>query len=241
VKLSGSCRPVFPTVALFALAALVAGCDNTPVQPSSPAYSQTDLRLGAGAEAVSGSVLSVTYTGWFYDINKTDKKGLVFDTTQGADPLTFTLGTGSVISGWDTGLVGMRVGGARRLVLPPSFAYGSGRYASIPPNATLVFDIELVSISETPTVTAVVPASGTTAGGTGVTITGTAFASGATVTFGGTAATNVTLVNSTSITATTPIHAAGAVDVVVTNPGGLTSTLTNGYTYVTPTSARGER
>jgi FKBP-type peptidyl-prolyl cis-trans isomerase FkpA len=146
VKLSGSSRPVALLVALAALVAVLAGCDDTPVTPSSPAYSQTDLRLGTGDEAVSGSSLTVTYTGWFYDVNKSDKKGLVFDTTVGKDPLTFTLGAGSVISGWETGLLGMKVGGARRLVLPPSYAYGSSRYASIPPNATLIFDIELVSV-----------------------------------------------------------------------------------------------
>jgi len=80
----------------------------------------------------------------------------------------------------------------------------------------------------------VVPNSGTTAGGTSVTISGTNFVSGATVTFGGTGATGVTVVNATTITATTPARAAGAVNVVVTNPGGLSGTLTNGYTYVAP-------
>ena len=85
-----------------------------------------------------------------------------------------------------------------------------------------------------PTVTSVAPSSGSTAGGTAVTITGTNFATGATVTFGGTAATNVVVVSSTSITATTPAHAAGAVAVAVTNPGGLNGSLTNGFTYVAP-------
>jgi hypothetical protein len=239
VRLSGSRRSACLVVALFVLAGVVAGCDNTPVTPSSAEFNQTDLRVGTGTEANSSSTVTVTYTGWFWDISKSDKKGLVFDTTQGKDPLTFTLGTGSVITGWEVGLPGMKVGGARRLVLPPSYGYGSTRYASIPPNATLIFDIELVGVG--PTVTAVDPASGTTAGGTSVTITGTGFTSGLTVTFAGTAATNVTLVSSTSLTATTPANAAGAVAVAVTNPDGLVGTLINGYTYVDPSATAGTK
>src|SRR5882672_4084153 len=82
-----------------------------------------------------------------------------------------------------------------------------------------------------PTVGSVAPASGPTSGGTSVTITGTNFVTGATVSFGGTAATNVSVVSATSITATTPAHAAGAVNVTVTNPGAQSGTLTNGFTY----------
>ncbi len=83
-----------------------------------------------------------------------------------------------------------------------------------------------------PTVNSVSPSSGSTSGGTAVTIAGANFLSGATVTFGGTAATNVVVVSSTTITATTPAHAAGAVTVTVTNPGGQNGSLTNGFTYV---------
>jgi hypothetical protein len=90
-----------------------------------------------------------------------------------------------------------------------------------------------------PTVTSVSPNTGTTAGGTNVTITGTNFASGATVTIGGTAATNVTVVSATSITATTPPNAAGAVNVVVTNPSGQSGTLTGGYIYAAPPTVTG--
>jgi FKBP-type peptidyl-prolyl cis-trans isomerase FkpA len=239
VRLSRSRRPACLLVALLALASVVAGCDDTPVTPSSPEYSQIDLRVGTGTEAASSSTITVTYTGWFWDISKSDKKGLVFDTTQGRDPLTIALGTGSVITGWEVGLPGMKVGGARRLTIPPSYGYGPSRYASVPPNATLIFDIELVAVG--PTVDAVDPASGPTAGGTSVTITGTGFLSGLTVTFGGTSATNITVVNSTSVTATTPANAAGAVAVAVTNPDGLSGTRTGAYTYVEPTAARGIR
>ena len=88
--------------------------------------------------------------------------------------------------------------------------------------------------AQAPTVTSVSPTSGTTAGGTSVSISGTNFVSGATVAFGGTTATNVNVGSSTTITATAPAHAAGAVNVVVTNPNGLSGTLTNGYTYLNP-------
>jgi FKBP-type peptidyl-prolyl cis-trans isomerase FkpA len=102
--------------------------------------------VGSGDGAVSGSSVTVNYTGWYYDASKTDKKGLEFDSSAGQTPLTFTLGAATVIAGWDQGLVGMRVGGLRQLIIPPSLAYGGSRYASIPPNTTLVFEIELVEV-----------------------------------------------------------------------------------------------
>jgi FKBP-type peptidyl-prolyl cis-trans isomerase FkpA len=130
------------------LLVLTAGCDDTPTSASGIAgYSQTDIRPGAGTAAATGNVLTVQYTGWLYDASKTDQKGLPFDSSLGStDPFSFTLGVGQVIKGWDQGLVGMKVGGIRRLVIPPSLAYGSSRNSTIPPNATLVFDIELVSV-----------------------------------------------------------------------------------------------
>jgi FKBP-type peptidyl-prolyl cis-trans isomerase FkpA len=143
VKLIRACQLVFTFVAL---SAVVAGCNSSPTSPSSPAFSQTDLRVGTGNAAATGSSLTVNYTGWYYDASKSDKKGLEFDSSAGQTPLTFTLGAGTVIPGWDQGLVGMRVGGLRQLIIPPSMAYGGTRYASIPPNATLVFEIELVEV-----------------------------------------------------------------------------------------------
>lgn len=130
----------------FTLILLVAGCSNTPVSPSSAPFSQTDLRVGSGTAAVTGSAVTVQYTGWFYDGSKADKRGVQFDTSTGQSALTFTLGAGQVVQGWEQGLVGMSVGGLRRLVIPPSLAYGSSRYATIPPNTTLVFDIELLDV-----------------------------------------------------------------------------------------------
>lgn len=124
-----------------------ASCSDSPNAPSSSApYSQVDLLVGTGTEAAAGNTLTVNYTGWLFDPSKPDAKGLQFDSSVGGDPFQFILGTQSVIAGWDRGLVGMKVGGIRRLVVPPSLAYGDIRNHSIPPYATLVFDIELVAV-----------------------------------------------------------------------------------------------
>lgn len=133
---------------LVVLAGLAAACgDDSPTAPSLTApFSKTDLRVGTGAEAVSGKVVTVHYTGWLWDPSKTDQKGLQFDTSLGGSPFSFTLGSGQVISGWEEGLLGMRAGGFRRIVIPPSMAYGSARRSAIPPNSTLIFDVELVSV-----------------------------------------------------------------------------------------------
>jgi FKBP-type peptidyl-prolyl cis-trans isomerase FkpA len=137
-------------VTAFSLVLVVAvagaGCSSSPVSPSNNVpFSQSDLRAGTGAAAATGQTLSVNYTGWFYDASKADQKGLVFDSNRGKAAFTFALGTGAVIDGWDQGLPGMQVGGIRRLVIPPSLAYGSSRRGSIPPNTTLLFEVELLS------------------------------------------------------------------------------------------------
>ena len=123
-----------------------AACGPTPTGPSQFApYSQTDLRLGSGTEAATGNTVGVLYTLWLYDSSKADGKGLQLETS-GASPFSFQLGAGGVIRGWERGVPGMRVGGQRRLVIPPDLAYGDTRKGSVPPNATLLFDIELVSV-----------------------------------------------------------------------------------------------
>jgi FKBP-type peptidyl-prolyl cis-trans isomerase FkpA len=134
--------------AVMILSAVMAGCDDSsPTSPSNFApFSQTDLRMGTGADAVSGRALTVHYTGWFYNESRPDNKGPQFDSSAGGDPFTFTLGVGQVIAGWDQGASGMRVGGLRRLVIPPSLAYGASRNGPIPPNATLVFELELLAV-----------------------------------------------------------------------------------------------
>ena len=134
-------------VAPVACVLLVAGCNGTATGPSSTApFSQVDLRLGSGTEAAPGNELTVNYTGWLYDPTQTDSKGLVFDTSLNTEPLIFTLGVQQVIQGWDQGLVGMKVGGIRKLVIPSSLAYGGVRNNPIPPYATLVFEIELLDV-----------------------------------------------------------------------------------------------
>ena len=132
--------------ALGALLAVVAACDS-PTAPSNNApFSQTDLTVGIGATAVANSVLTVNYTGWLYNATAPDNKGVQFDSSVGREAFVFTLGRGEVIAGWDQGVLGMKVGGVRRLVIPPPLAYGPGRRGPIPPNATLLFDIELVDV-----------------------------------------------------------------------------------------------
>jgi FKBP-type peptidyl-prolyl cis-trans isomerase FkpA len=125
----------------------VSGCTELPTSASGSApFSQTDIRVGAGVAAVNGNILVVNYTGWFYEVSKPQQKGLQFDTSAGRGPLEFTLGVGDVIAGWDLGLVGMRQGSLRRLVIPPSLSYGAVRNGPIPPNATLVFEVELLEV-----------------------------------------------------------------------------------------------
>jgi FKBP-type peptidyl-prolyl cis-trans isomerase FkpA len=141
-------------VFLIALAgtAVLAGCGSNSSSPtivtSSAPFSATDLAVGTGAAAATGNFLTVNYTGWLYDTRQIDGKGQQFDSslTAGRSPFQFTLG-GNVIQGWNQGLVGMKVGGKRRLIIPPDLAYGpSGSPPAIPPNATLIFDIDLLNV-----------------------------------------------------------------------------------------------
>jgi FKBP-type peptidyl-prolyl cis-trans isomerase FkpA len=125
------------------MTAACSGSNTTAPSTSSGTFTQTDLVVGTGAEAVAGKSVTVTYSGWLYDTNKTDGKGTFFD---GGSGFTFTLGAGTVIAGWDQGVVGMKVGGQRRLIIPPDLAYGSQGRSQIPPNATLVFDITLTGV-----------------------------------------------------------------------------------------------
>jgi FKBP-type peptidyl-prolyl cis-trans isomerase len=106
--------------------------------PSGLAYQ--DKTVGTGAAATSGHIVSVHYTGWLPD-------GTKFDSSRDRnEPFDFPLGAGHVIAGWDEGVAGMKVGGRRLLVIPPALGYGAGGTGPIPPNATLVFDVELLGV-----------------------------------------------------------------------------------------------
>lgn len=108
----------------------------------------TDVKVGTGAEAAKGNTVSVHYTGWLYDGAGTDIKGPKFDSSRDRnEPFSFKVGAGRVIQGWDEGVAGMKVGGQRTLIIPPEKGYGSrGAGGVIPPNATLVFDVELLEV-----------------------------------------------------------------------------------------------
>ena len=143
---------ILKLTSILALVVLAIGCGGgsgptSPSQPGAP-YSQTDQRVGTGTEATAGKRVSVNYTGWLYDPAQPEQKGRQFDSSAGRQPFAFTLGAAQVIRGWDQGVAGMRVGGQRRLVVPPDLAYGSAGAGggAIPPNATLVFDVELLDV-----------------------------------------------------------------------------------------------
>lgn len=140
-------RGVLAATLAGAVGAALGACVDAPNSPTVTApYNQTDLVLGTGADALTGSTLTVDYTGWLYDSSRPERKGLQFDSSIGRAPFTFTLGSGQVIKGWEQGIPGMRAGGTRRLVVPPSLAYGDSRSGPIPPNATLLFEVTLISI-----------------------------------------------------------------------------------------------
>jgi FKBP-type peptidyl-prolyl cis-trans isomerase len=108
----------------------------------------TDVKTGTGPAITAGKTAVVHYTGWLYAPEAPDHKGQKFDSSRDRnDPFSFAVGGGEVIGGWDQGVVGMQKGGQRTLVIPPDLGYGArGAGGVIPPNATLLFDIELLAI-----------------------------------------------------------------------------------------------
>jgi len=137
-------------IAALLASAVACGSDSSSSTPTAPStssgpYTQTDLVVGTGAAANNGNRVTVSYTGWLYDTSKPLGKGNQFDSNTG---FAFTLGAGQVIRGWDQGVLGMRVGGQRRLIIPPELAYGASSPdpSRIPPNATLLFDITLLNV-----------------------------------------------------------------------------------------------
>ena len=137
-------RPtLLAAAALFGLSASLlagAGCGRKGPIKVIGGVSIQDLKVGGGATATSGKIVSAHYTGRFPDGSK-------FDSSYDAGaPIEFLLGAGKVIKGWDVGIEGMRVGGKRKLTIPPDMAYGARGGGPIPPNATLVFDVELMAV-----------------------------------------------------------------------------------------------
>ncbi|HWV94610.1 MAG TPA: FKBP-type peptidyl-prolyl cis-trans isomerase [Vicinamibacterales bacterium] len=117
-------------------------------QPNITELVKQDDAAGSGNEAVSGREVTVQYTGWLYDQARGDHKGQKFDSSRDRnEPFKFRLGAGQVIQGWDQGVAGMKVGGKRTLTIPPQMGYGSqGAGGVIPPNATLLFEVELLDV-----------------------------------------------------------------------------------------------
>ena len=118
------------------------------MQTTASGLQYIDTIVGTGAEAAAGAYVQVHYTGWLYDDGAADKKGAKFDSSKDrGDPFAFDLGAGSVIKGWDEGVQGMKVGGTRTLIIPAALGYGPrGAGGVIPPNATLMFDVELLAV-----------------------------------------------------------------------------------------------
>jgi FKBP-type peptidyl-prolyl cis-trans isomerase FkpA len=116
--------------------------------PAAATLQVVELQAGTGAPIAAGQKAVVQYTGWLYETSEPDKKGKEFDSSRnGGQPFSFVVGAGQVIKGWDQGVLGMKVGGRRRLTIPADLAYGDvGAGGVIPPGAALIFDVELVAV-----------------------------------------------------------------------------------------------
>lgn len=142
-----------PLIAAFVAAMALTACGGSSDAPkpqdvvaNPAALTKIDVAVGTGAEATAGKAVTVTYTGYLYSTTATGNKGSQFDSNVGKTALGFTVGSGSVITGFDQGTLGMKVGGKRTVLIPASLAYGSNPPSGIPANAGLVFDIELLTV-----------------------------------------------------------------------------------------------
>jgi FKBP-type peptidyl-prolyl cis-trans isomerase FkpA len=147
VRASGPSRLAWLLFLTVATAACDFGSNSTPTAPdqNNVPFSTTDLTVGTGAEATTGSTVSVQYGAWLYSDSAPDHKGTQIDQGQ----TSFVVGANQVIKGFDQGVVGMKVGGTRRVIMPPSLAFGStgNAQAGVPPNAALVADVGLVTLT----------------------------------------------------------------------------------------------
>jgi len=137
--------------ALAAAPTLAAAPATPAAKADAPAPMQLqkiDTVVGKGKQAASGNTVTVKYTGWLYSPKAPQGHGPQFDTSVGGAPFTFPLGMGAVIKGWDEGVVGMKVGGKRTLIIPSPLGYGARGSGPIPPNANLIFDVELVDVKD---------------------------------------------------------------------------------------------
>jgi peptidylprolyl isomerase len=151
-------RSLSALLAVIAATALVGGCSNGSTSPTvaqttsvaavpAPDLQITDVTVGTGASPKLGATLVMHYTGWLYE---NGVKGKKFDSSvDRGQPFEFQIGMGKVIAGWDKGIATMKVGGKRTLIIPPELGYGSsGAGGLIPPNATLLFEVELLDVKE---------------------------------------------------------------------------------------------
>ncbi len=147
-------RDVFVTISSIAAASFAAAVSSPalssaraqPVMTTPSGLKIIDLKVGTGAKPKTGQTVVVNYTGWLYE---NGKKGKKFDSSLDRnEPFEFPIGRGQVIPGWDQGVATMRVGGKRTLIIPPDLAYGASGAGGglIPPNATLIFDVDLLAI-----------------------------------------------------------------------------------------------
>jgi FKBP-type peptidyl-prolyl cis-trans isomerase FkpA len=143
-------KSLFPALGLslflsagFAIAAPAA---PAATKPAAPQVQKIDTVAGKGKEATAGQTVTVHYTGWLYSPKSPKGRGARFDSSVGTEPFTFPLGAGAVIPGWDQGVAGMKVGGKRTLIIPSSLGYGARGAGPIPPNANLIFDVELLDV-----------------------------------------------------------------------------------------------
>jgi FKBP-type peptidyl-prolyl cis-trans isomerase len=141
---------MFASLSIALFAAMVPATEPSMTASNSPPATLviTDVKTGTGAAIQAGQTAVVHYTGWLFAPGAHDQKGKKFDSSRDRnEPFSFGVGGGEVIRGWDQGVLGMQVGGQRRLIIPPDLGYGArGAGGVIPPNATLVFDVELIQI-----------------------------------------------------------------------------------------------